>query len=745
MAPQPNSPDPSGTDGKVPPAASHSGFGGQIGSGQSQSTHGLGSAVSPVQNSTTPEKPATTAQDPAILNLLYPGINLPKPKDEQPQRPSEKDIPAYNPNTVGLVPPAAQPAHTLHSYDPSTGAQADVTIPAQKPAAASDPYAASKVRLADVNGQPRYAVLNAAGEYLFTIDANGNRVTPANQPNSADSTKGLGVGAGAALATGATQLGTAEAAGLTGAELGAMVLEGAELGGAIGAVGGEGVGAAPGAVIGAAASLVVGLGLMAGYWYENHNRTKPTPTPDERVDPNSLPDTTYPTPNGGLQPQQNVAPPVDPSVRPTPSDDPDTVQTRILFPSAVPGQPGVPVEGMAWQGNQLVWPKGNPAGMRPGFAADPNRPNKISLSADLFLLKTWSGKLEDVDEKYRPKLAALIASIAAAQGVRDALLAGIVTLAGTPGVDADINELTNGTARLNAELKRLRDRGQGAAADLLNKAVGAWWKAVAPVDDAKELLGHAGAIAVLETDGWEVNTRTKGGNKHDLVAFKNGQLMIVETKGGIPGKPRVGNASIPDGAGGNYLGEQMTDPYLWYKLKQDAANDPEFKQWLIDRGMLEAVEAEDASKIGYRLIKTDTNGKIQIYGSTQEKAADSTVSDSDINKTTGTPPGTPEGEGNGGPTLHGVALPMPVAFDAPAVGTVGPWITDVSRTLSATLKSLSALIPPISPIPAPQVRASGAEPAPAANLALHISYPAQSYADRAETGKVLGYGARILK
>ncbi|MFF2557014.1 hypothetical protein ACFVUS_38855 [Nocardia sp. NPDC058058] len=697
-----------------------------------------------MQNSTTPEKPATTAQDPAILNLLYPGINLPKPKDEQPQRPSEKDIPAYNPNAVGLVPAAPQPAHTLHSYDPSTGAQADVTIPAQKPAAASDPYAASKVRLADVNGQPRYAVLNAAGEYLFTIDANGNKIAPANQPNSADSAKGLGVGAGAALATGATQLGTAEAAGITGAELGAMVLEGAELGGAIGAVGGEGVGAAPGAVIGAAASLVVGLGLMAGYWYEsshNNSKNKPTLDGDGRIDPNSLPDNnSYTQPNGN-QPNQNVAPPVVPGAPASTTGGPDTTSGQILFPSAIEGQPWVPVEGTQWQGGALVWPKGNAQGMRPGFAENPNTANKISLSADLFYRLTWSGKLEDVDEKYRPQLEAMIAFIADAQGFRDGLHAGIQLLATASG--ADIDELTGGSARLKAELAKLIGEGKldQAGAGILGAAVKTWWKASAPIDSAKEMLGQAGAIAVLKSDDWEVNLRPKGGNKHDVVAFKNGQMMIVESKGGNPGPPHVGKALLPDGSGGQYLGEQMTDPYLWHKLKQDAANDPEFRQWLIDRGMLEAVENEDASKIGYRLVRTDTDGKIAIYGATQEKKDDKVPGE--IGKTTGNPPGTPEGEGNPGPTLHGVALPIPIASNALAVNPIEPWIADASRTLSSTLQSLSALIPPVLALS--PVQQHHPDVAPTQTGPLTLSITCLPDLARTEVRKALGYGAALLK
>ncbi|MGQ4614552.1 hypothetical protein [Nocardia sp. R7R-8] len=115
---------------------------------------------------------------------------------------------------------------------------------------------------------------------------------------------------------------------------------------------------------------------------------------------------------------------------------------------------------------------------------------------------------------------------------------------------------------------------------------------------------------------------SKGGNKHDIVAFKDGTLMIVEAKGGNPGDPKVGGALIPDGA---YRAQQMTDPYLWHKLEQDAAKDPAFTQWLIDRGMWEAMRKEDPTKIGYRLIRTDTTGKIDIYGSSQEKIGDAAL------------------------------------------------------------------------------------------------------------------------
>ncbi|MEV0359473.1 hypothetical protein AB0H71_25805 [Nocardia sp. NPDC050697] len=147
--------------------------------------------------------------------------------------------------------------------------------------------------------------------------------------------------------------------------------------------------------------------------------------------------------------------------------------------------------------------------------------------------------------------------------------------------------------------------------------------------------------------------------------------------------------------------QQMTDPYLWAKLKQDAANDPEFKQWLIDNNAWDAVEKEDSARVGYRLAKTDTDGNIVFYGSTQEPANGWDADDTIIGKTTGNAPDTPEAERNPGPTVFGIAQP---------ITTGGPlaWAEDLARNGMSAPPALAWLAPlPFQPPANPAARRRG--------------------------------------
>ncbi|MGQ4601603.1 hypothetical protein [Nocardia sp. R6R-6] len=426
------------------------------------------------------------------------------------------------------------------------------------------------------------------------------------------------------------------------------------------------------------------------------------PDANRSYGPGSAPWAHNPTGSAPTIPAPGTSAPTDPHsppvTRPNPADDPNTSHQRVMFPSTKPGQLPVPVEGTFWDGNGILRNgTGNPRGQQPGTIAPKS---SISLKADLFWLKQWSGKLEDVDEKYRPILAAHIGHVADTQAFQDRHRDTVALLASPSG--ANIAELLGGSSRLRAELDRIE--AVGLDSEPLKSAVAAYWQAQAPIDTAKELLGQAGAIAVLRSDGWEVNVRPKGGNKHDIVAFKDGMLMIVEAKGGNPGNPKVGDALIPDGA---YQAQQMTDPYLWHKLEQDAAKDPVFTQWLIDRGMWDAVQNEDPTKIGYRLIRTDTNGKIDIYGSTQEKIGDAVPPDTEIGKTTGNKPGAPPEEQNPGPTLHGVAQPLPTpVFDSAPVNPLKgllnrarDWLGDLARGHLHDTAALSQLAVEVPAVP----------------------------------------------
>ncbi|MGW0249589.1 hypothetical protein ACWDYH_23475 [Nocardia goodfellowii] len=598
-----------------------------------------------------------------------------------------------------------------------------IEAPQQPAPPASTPYPASKVRLPDEAGGPRWAVLNSAGEYLFTIDDAGNKINPGGTASTpglsspgAGVTTGLLVGTGTAIEAETAAAAAARAATTAGARTAlTALLASTGQAAAFGAAGGP-----MGSALTAGITLIVAGGLI--YWdYRNRPAIGGSDTetePEDRIDPGSIPEIvlpkTAPTPgetkpapldDGGLSFDPGTMtgagnpspPPVTRPTQPRPSDDPDTTHERVLFPSTKPGQHPVPVEGTFWDGNGILRNgSGNPRGQKPGSVA-PNPTSPISLTAELFKLKTW--QFDDLDDEYKPVIAGIIEVIDEATTVRDTLKDGIALFAGLYG--GDINELTGGSKLRDAELRRLLGEGvPEAVISVLRGAAVGWQQAKAPIDKAKEYLGLAGGIAVLKSDGWEVNLRPGEGNKHDLVAYKNGQIMVVEAKGGDPGTAKPGGAGVPESPGSTtkYLAEQMTDPYLWHKLKQDADNDPEFRQWLIDRGMLEAVQAEEPTKVGYRLIRTDTNGQIDAYGSTQVPRNDGVPEDTVIGQTTGNPPGTPETERKPGPNLHGIAQPISPAGDP--FTQVGGWMSDLIGNGPQQISGLPHLAAIIAPVPA---------------------------------------------
>ncbi|MFC3961723.1 hypothetical protein [Nocardia jiangsuensis] len=442
---------------------------------------------------------------------------------------------------------------------------------------------AAKVRLAGTDGEPpRWAVLNDKGEYLFTIDGAGI----IHHPGPDGQMLGMGTGMAGGAAAGVLAL----TAGVEAAGTGAAA--GAPLGPA-------------GAVVGAGLTLAVAAGLT--YLMYEQGMVPGTAEFDKRgttpIDPRSIPEIAPPprsTPaHPGQEPTTGIQPelrgPGTTTTRPAPADDPGTVTTPIEFPSAIPGQRGVPVPGTYWRGNALVWAPGNEAGAPAGTFA-PQGKGGISLTATLFELKTWQLLDGEIKEEFQGPVVAAIAVVKGAELFRALPLLAIQALAPS----ADIGKLTSvDRGKREEELEALEEEGvnRDAVADALN----AWWAAKGPEDRAKELLGEAGAIAVLKSDGWTVNARPKGPYTHDIVAVRDGEVIVVESKGGVPGrKPRPGDASVPDGPGSPTMirAQQMTDPYLWAKLKQDAAADPEFKQWLIDNSVWDAVQNEDPNRVG---------------------------------------------------------------------------------------------------------------------------------------------------
>lgn len=668
---------------------------------------GLLTGTTPVPESARPDREGaaapSTAADPSlrVLEAMYPG--LPAETFKPPERASVSDFEAYNPNTVGLLPPTPQPARTLQGYDPSTDTRFELALPAEKPTAtvgADDSRPATKARLEDVDGEPRYAVLNGANKYLYTVDGAGHQVTPGASNGSLD----VSIGGGITQPTG-----NQAALSLLTVGTGTILARSAAQGAAVGTLAGPG-----GAALGATVNVLAALATIYAYEkFVNNPDDEKEPEPPARVDPGLLPDYVDPTkinttpgivdsgpaevvPGDALGVDTSVAP-RSPSITqpayPSPAEDPNTVSNQILFPSAKPGQPDVPVEGTYWSGNLLMWAPGNPAGKKPGFAENPNTDSDLNLKAALYSL-IKSG-LDDIDEEHRPPIMAAMAAVLGTQLYRETFRTIIIGLAGP--YNGDIGKLTgvNANAR-DQELGRLLNLG--APVGLLSNAIKDWWAARSPVDSAKELLGEAGAIAMLKTDGWTVNPRPKGSYTHDIVAVKDGQVMVIEAKGGDPGKPRAGEANVPAGLDSDTVirAQQMTDPYLWAKLKEDAAADPEFKQWLMDQGVWTAIENEDPSKVGYRLIKTDTEGKIEVYGSDQLPVGEGIPSDTNIGQTTG----------NGaGPTLRGIAqqilqvgtIESGGSFSSGLFGEIGSWIgglvparqNDISTVAQLTIPMLS--------------------------------------------------------
>ncbi|QCQ89978.1 hypothetical protein [Rhodococcus sp. SGAir0479] len=573
---------------------------------------------------------------------------------------------------------------------------------------------ALRLRLADDNGAPRWALLNSAGEYLFTIDSSGNAIGEGGSASTVDPSAGLAGLIGGAVGTGTT--------------LGAALAESAASGAAAGAAAGAPTG--PGAAVTAAIGVFVGVGLTYVMWKSGVFPGSPHGEPQDDgvkpVDPNSLPEIGQPQPwipprvNGDegvqppplLEPRPTVVAPVDISPtaprsplvtqptepsRSSPADDPGTVSTQILFPSAVDGQKWVPVEGTYWRGNSLVWAKGNPAGMKPGtFAKNPTTKTELNLQAVLY--KLLESGLDDVDEEHRPPI---MAALAVLQGtlLYQQTFRGVIEQLGNP-FGADIAKLTSPSLETSEEeLERLADLG--APKLLLDNAINEWWASKAVVDGAKELLGEAGAIAMLKTDGWTVNARPRGSGTHDIVAVKNGEVMVIEAKGGNPGPPRPGEATVSAGPGidTDIRAQQMTDPYLWHKLKEDAENDPEFKQWLIDHEVWTAIENEDPSRVGYRLIKVDTKGNIIVYGSEQIPTPEGIPAETVIGQTTGNGPG---------PRLRGVALPLSRAnpfvgagnFPVGVLGQAGGWLGGLIQAGLHDVAAIGQLAVPVPAVPA---------------------------------------------
>ncbi|MFI9508412.1 hypothetical protein [Nocardia sp. NPDC052566] len=696
-----------------PEAGSNNGYGGH----RAQQDPSAGQQAQPAPAQPSETKPDKNRPEASSDN----GFSGHQAQQNEPAaNPLGPDVPTYNPSAPGLLPAAPEPAHTLTGYDPSTGTRTEIYIPEQKQAPASTPYPASKARLDDVNGQPRYAVLNAAGEFLFVVDGRGNQIgsgsnglTQGNGPGGVTLPTGTGNqagGPGAVLHPGIVepiQPNVNMLATTVGVGVGSTVMAGVLVGAEGGAVAGP-VGALAGATLGLLAGLTV---VAADQLIDNLRAGESEDTPAQSVDLDSLP--TFGDPNAIVtpvfprnqptQPSTTQTPANDPNstTRPgssNPADDPNTSHQRITFPSTVPGQPDVPIEGTYWSAPGVLRNgRDNPRGQQPG-SFPPKGDSEISLKAKLFKLYTWT--LADIDEQYRPPVLAIMGFLAAAQAYQGQLKDGIQELVDPYGVK--VADLTTSSERLKAAMARLGRAGAPVA--LIEAAVNAWQATRYPVDKAKERLGLAGAVALLKSDDWDVNVRPGGDSKHDIVAFKDGQLMVVESKGGDPGPAKAGDALVPDGHGGEYRAQQMTDPYLWHKLKQDAETDPEFEKWLIDRGMWDAVQNEDPTNIGYRLLRTDTNGKIDGYGSTQEKLNDNVPDDVEIGRTTGNRPGIDPADRNPGPTLRGIALP--IGQDGNPIdnllGQAGTWLNGLVHNGlrdAAAVPQLTVTVPPLFALP----------------------------------------------
>lgn len=144
----------------------------------------------------------------------------------------------------------------------------------------NDPHPAGKARLDDgPDGQPRYAVLNSAGQYLFTVDRDGNKISSGTEKTNSGHSGGLvEAGTGTALTGGAAKGLQAGEEGLQAGEeagLAAALLAAAETGGEEGALVGaaaDGVGAIPGAAVGAAINV---LAVVATTELYNHSQRPP--------------------------------------------------------------------------------------------------------------------------------------------------------------------------------------------------------------------------------------------------------------------------------------------------------------------------------------------------------------------------------------------------------------------------------------------------------------------------------------
>lgn len=683
---------------------------------------GIGGTNSPATSPATPSTPSQTATlGHGDQPSLWPGITShPDPTPHHHPATTDDGMGGLGVLYPGITGDNNQP-------DPQTPDPANDGIggmsalwPGLHDGSSHDPFPAYKTRIGDgLDGKPCYAILNGAGQYLFTVDAHGNRIEPlpgatGNTAGNGSTTTGLMIGALPAATEAGAEAATAAG---TAAGLAADVEAGGILGSTLGPVG-TAAGLAVGALAWAGAAY---LGYQAAFPDTKHPTTGNHQSGNDTgplLDPGQLPNYPGPqAPNNSAQTTTATTTTTDPGVTQSTqstqggaTNDPNTVHDPIGFKSWKPGQKNVPVQGTYWEGGNLKWAPGNPYGKKPHDYA--RNPDKKSVDPDLYavLHKLGIWNLKDIPAEHLPAVLDALVAYEAAGRDKQARKDWIWFLAQIFG--ANPNELIASSARLRAEIGKLNGRGlpAGFNVKMLTDAVTNWRAAGQAERDAGENLGEVSAIAILEGQGWTVNRRDKGSGNHDVVAVKNGFLLVVEAKGGKSGFTLT-NSNVPTSAGStqNIYSTQMTDPYFWGKLKEDADNDPAFEGWLKEHGVWQTVVDEDAANAAYRLAATNPQGQTTIYGADQKRRTGAVIPpDVTTGKTTGTRP--PAGQ-KLGPTL-GVTLPpaQPTAFVAPSNPTpldailtrASNWIDDLFRGRPRGIAAISQLAAPIAPVPALQ-------------------------------------------
>lgn len=309
---------------------------------------------------------------------------------------------------------------------------------------------------------------------------------------------------------------------------------------------------------------------------------------------------------------------------------------------------------------------------------------------------------------------------------------------GTQYENGDFAKLTGHDRDAAFEQLKLDNPGKIAEIEALQSRVNEFFKTENALRKAGEDLGEAGGLAELAAENGELLSNARGSGRLDIIGALerdgNGKLAVWDAKGG--GSPNLGDGALIDHPEMGWVKAREGSPeYLSDRLRLELEKDPSLRDriraldqkngWHLEEDLDRAL-AGDTSGIEYKAIQTDKDGNIQFWDF-----------DSRLGK------GHPDYQGPGGVTPTSGEGVVPPNSDGTTLGEISaPLAPGLSQTLSATIQSLSMLIPPTIALDGFQNR-SGRQQSSA--LALEVSIPAPSEVGQTDLQRVMGYGAALLR